>query len=278
MRKLEEDRIIKPELDVGLFFRKINASLPGHMLDFYKLMYVFDGSGLFTIRGRGYPVRAGSVFCVPPDTPHTFMTSGETVYCDIAVRKHIMESREMAELFREPDANDGRILPDAAYADSRTAREIGHLLELMRLEQEEKPKDYKKAMLLDLMRLTVLIRRSPASPPDPGSSKAPLPVIKDYINANLTERSTLRQVAQKYSYSPAHLSRLFSKSEGMSYTRYVKERRLEYARQLLRESVWSASEIAQMAGYTNKTLFFRFFKEKYGMTPDQYRKLNKPKY
>ena len=57
----------------------------------------------------------------------------------------------------------------------------------------------------------------------------------------------------------------------MSYSAYVQHIRLEHAEKLLLSTDKSITEIAEMIGYHNKGFFYRIFKEKYGVTPKEYR-------
>ncbi|MBQ9544538.1 MAG: AraC family transcriptional regulator [Clostridia bacterium] len=280
MRKLDENHIIDEGLEMKLFFRETDKSTPAHTLGFYKLTAVFAGSGSFAVGDKEYPIKDGSVFAVAPDVPHMMMLTGAVSYCDITIRTGFFEEPRiknwLEEVFGTSDARDA--IPAAAYFDRFSAEKLRSGLGDMEKEQIYRQKFFAEKMRLELLSLLLSLARSSGTPQGAVTKKAPMPVIKDYINANISKRLTLAQVAKAYNYSPSYLSRLFSESEKTSFTRYVRDQRLENARRLLRDSSWPTGEIASMCGCTNKTLFYRFFREKFGVTPAQYRKLNKPKY
>ena len=57
----------------------------------------------------------------------------------------------------------------------------------------------------------------------------------------------------------------------MTPAQYISERRLELAgEQLLRKKV-NIAEIAEKTGFSDVSYFCKVFKEKYGITPKQYR-------
>jgi transcriptional regulator GlxA family with amidase domain len=58
----------------------------------------------------------------------------------------------------------------------------------------------------------------------------------------------------------------------LSFTQYVKELRLEKARIFLETTHLRVKEIRARVGATNETHFLRCFKQKFGRTPNQYRK------
>ncbi|TGY97523.1 AraC family transcriptional regulator, partial [Petralouisia muris] len=68
-----------------------------------------------------------------------------------------------------------------------------------------------------------------------------------------------------------YMNTLFKTFKGISIQQYCRNCKLSYAVRLLKEEKSIADIIAQL-GYQNKSYFYRIFKEKYGMTPNEYRK------
>lgn len=82
---------------------------------------------------------------------------------------------------------------------------------------------------------------------------------------------TADALAKTMNYSSNYISGLFRKYLDTSVLQYNREVRLKEAERLLRKSDKSVSEIAYETGYENRSHFYRIFKEKYGMTPMEYR-------
>ena len=57
-----------------------------------------------------------------------------------------------------------------------------------------------------------------------------------------------------------------------SYEQYIKNLRMEKARELLTSTNMKISEICERVGYSNLSYFCRSFRNEYGMTPEQYRR------
>jgi len=74
--------------------------------------------------------------------------------------------------------------------------------------------------------------------------------------------------------SPSHFSRVFRKVVGMSYQEYVNSKRITKAKDLLRTSPRSITEIAVYLGFADTTGFGRIFKKLTGHTPSAYRNLS----
>ena len=97
--------------------------------------------------------------------------------------------------------------------------------------------------------------------------------ISAYIRLHCGENITLPAVAEAFHITPSHLSRLFKSVRGENFSGYVLNQKLMLAADLLvRAPEKSVMEIAESLGYYTPTYFTRLFKEKFGVTPSQYRK------
>ncbi|EMD2213629.1 helix-turn-helix domain-containing protein [Pseudomonas aeruginosa] len=97
---------------------------------------------------------------------------------------------------------------------------------------------------------------------------------KQYIQQHLDEPAlSCERVAAATGVSSRHLARLFAQ-EGSSPGRYLQERRLERARQLLVSPQGRRLDVAEVAyrhGFSSQAHFARAFKARYGMTPSEAR-------
>lgn len=93
-----------------------------------------------------------------------------------------------------------------------------------------------------------------------------------YVEEHLGQNIALRDVSNLFSFSPNHLGVLFKQGTGINFSDYVVERRMEKACRLLQNPRYKIFEVAGQVGYKNLTYFSRQFKDKYGMTPGDYRK------
>lgn len=91
-----------------------------------------------------------------------------------------------------------------------------------------------------------------------------------YIHAHYMEPLTLDGLAKEFSYSAAHLSRLFAGS-GSNFTEFLNEVRIYNACKLLLVSDMSITDIGMTVGFSSSETFFRNFKRLRGMSPRQYR-------
>ena len=100
--------------------------------------------------------------------------------------------------------------------------------------------------------------------------------IEEYLKSNFEDRNlSLGMLAEKFNYSPAYLSLFFKEQFGSNFSTYLEEIRMAEAMRLLRECHRSIEKIAYEVGYNSPNSFSRAFKRKFGITPGQYRQLNR---
>ena len=105
-----------------------------------------------------------------------------------------------------------------------------------------------------------------------GLPSARLRRVLDYIEAHLGEDTSLRQLAELARLSPDHFATLFRQSIGLPPHRYVLERRIVRAKELLAGDELPQAEIAYALGYTSQPHFITMFRKLTGITPGGYRK------
>lgn len=96
--------------------------------------------------------------------------------------------------------------------------------------------------------------------------------LTSIIRANLTRPPSIERMAESINVSVSYLQHLFKRETGISITKYLKELRLQKARGLLETTHLRVKEIRAKVGATDQTHFLRDFKQKFGQTPDRYRK------
>ncbi len=96
--------------------------------------------------------------------------------------------------------------------------------------------------------------------------------ICDIIESEYATELYLDRVAEQIYLSPAYISRIFKKSTGMNFVKYLNDVRLKKAAGLLLEADYPINEISKKVGFSDVSYFCSCFKKKYGMTTVQYRR------
>jgi len=95
--------------------------------------------------------------------------------------------------------------------------------------------------------------------------------IVDYINNNFSQDISLENLAYDSNISTPHLSRLLKESLGMSFQQYLNNQRVKKAKYYLKNTSKSIDEISNQCGFNSRFTFIRMFKLLEGITPTQYR-------
>lgn len=95
-----------------------------------------------------------------------------------------------------------------------------------------------------------------------------------YIDSDYRTAS-LGRIADDFMQPLPVLSRMIKKSTGYTFQELLMRKRFQKAVMFLVETELPIEEIAVNIGYENQSYFYRQFKSRYGMTPNQYRKMHK---
>lgn len=94
---------------------------------------------------------------------------------------------------------------------------------------------------------------------------------RDYIQAHLDQPLNLDKVAMVANMSAAHFCRMFKKATGMNFSEYVNRLRIEKAKQLIRTTGLTISQVAYEVGFNSVTHFNRIFRKITGSNPTEFR-------
>jgi AraC-like DNA-binding protein len=96
-------------------------------------------------------------------------------------------------------------------------------------------------------------------------------MVFQFIERHYHEAINLEDVAQAAGYSPAYLTSLVQEQTGRTIKRWIIERRMAQARQLLRMTTDSVRQVAERSGYTDPGYFTRQFRKFHGISPQIWR-------
>ena len=109
------------------------------------------------------------------------------------------------------------------------------------------------------------------------NTKATLHVkdCKQFIANNIFRKISTKDVALELNMNQIYLERIFREEEGISISQYILNEKMVKAKNLLKYSDKSISDISNYLGYTSQSRFGEQFRKKVGLTPKQYRVNNK---
>ena len=105
--------------------------------------------------------------------------------------------------------------------------------------------------------------------------KKPTRYLMNYMKENYNQIFSLDELARTVNYSPFHLIRIFKAETGKTPFEYLLEIKINRAKQLIKNTKLSITEICFSCGFNNHSHFSTVFKRKTGYSPSQYREIIK---
>jgi AraC-like DNA-binding protein len=182
-------------------------------------------------------------------------------------------SDAMGPLVRDITDYAGRPVPAASPA----LRLLAGYVEVLRREAAAAPPELQRlavAHVYDLVALALGAGRGAAEIADrDGVRAAHLAAIQNDIAENAHKDISIEALAARHQLSPRHVQRLFEES-GTTFTEFVRDARLERARNLLlspRCQHRRISDIAFEVGFRDLSHFNRWFRARFGLSPSDLR-------
>lgn len=242
-----------------------------HYHEFCKLLLICSGKGGYSVDGQHYSLKAGDVVLIGSRCVHRpEFESGipyERIIIYIApefLQKQSLNGCELEKIF---DGSKGYVLR-AEEGECNLLFKIA-----AQLEGELSGDEYGREILGNslLLRLLVQIGRCMQK----GEVQMPSPIVPtnkrvldilDYIEKHLTDEICIDDLSEQFFISKYHMMRLFRSETGQSIHAHVTERRLLYARDLIRQGI-SATDSCFQAGFHSYSSFTRAYGKRFGTTP-----------
>ncbi len=95
-------------------------------------------------------------------------------------------------------------------------------------------------------------------------------LVKTYVRNNYAKDISLNLLASNLGFSASYLTKVFSKVEGCTPSTYIREYRMNIARQLLKNPSATVVSVAEAVGYTDPFHFSKSFKKTFGYPPSEH--------
>lgn len=241
-----------------------------HTHDFCEILYVLSGNGVIAMDGVIYPLKQGDLIVVNPGIPHCESSvSGSKMHLVfLAVEQFEVEGLRKNHLIGNHmppviAGQDYRYKIESYFTDiiSESADKI--------MLSTAMNKNLASALLILILRL--YHSRSERA----ADLKEECRRIKDYIDKNYTSPITLDSLSEQVYISKYYLSHIFKSQTGTSPIKYLINKRISEAAQLLIHTDLSIRDIALRVGYDDPVYFSQMFKKVMDESPAAYRSKHK---
>lgn len=254
-----------------------NTGIQLHSHNFYELIYCRSAFQVeYLVGARRYLLQQGDVVIVPPGVSHCPMLPEKLTE---PYRRYVLW---ISSEFIETMTNMFSYEDDRLKIHTNLIRTVGtgweFLGEMFRKGVREREKGFpgwEAAVAANTLQLLVQIQRALAdSRVKPLQAEKPdlLDRVMGYVENNLGSRITLADTARQFYVSESTVSQLFRKKMGVSFHQCVIQRRLIAAKAMISENI-PMEEVCTRVGFSDYSSFYRAFRQEYGVSPRQYRKL-----
>ena len=248
-----------------------------HHHDFYEVYFFLSGNVQYNIESRSYLLTPGDILLISPMELHQPVFHDDQKDYERIVLW--INQRFLSEL-SPPDQDLTACFDSTLPGHTNLLRPTNAQRQLLsfqleRLTQETQAQDnysaltvltYLAQILISLNRLAISASQSSDNRSVPDSV---VYGVLAYINEHYSEDLTLDHLANRFFISKYHLSREFGRIVGTSVHRYLIQKRLAMAKQMM-SSGMSSSEVYQQCGFGDYSNFYRAFKAEYQITPKEF--------
>ena len=234
-----------------------------HQHDYFEFEYITSGHGVQLINGEDVEVSSGDVLFVTPSDFHGYMS--DRVFHTITV--HFLEDsigRKFRDIVSDADACIIRNAPPAL------ADELSRIYEIYNTNNswtELRLKNSLERILIDFFSIgkqTIPKKRS--------EDKIGEAIL--YINKNYRSGIGSKMISELFYISSEYFSKMFKARTGKGVVEYINDKRIEYAKKLLRGGV-SVTDASYASGFGSERNFCRQFTNRVGMSPRDFKKIQK---
>lgn len=151
------------------------------------------------------------------------------------------------------------------YQNNLDESEVGYSTYLSELKRIENKLELQNWTLHKIMHIMTLVQKNRHQHTSTIVVKA-----KQFIDEHYNEELSLIDISKEVSVSPQYFSKIFKEEIGISFVEYVRKKRVEMAKDMLRSKQYSVKEVCYIIGYNDPNYFSRLFKKLVGVSPTEF--------
>ena len=271
--------MIEPDYEVYRYRSTYMNEVELHHHDFYEVYLLLRGRIEYIVENKIYRMRPGDwMLCSPLELHQARIDTDADAY----ERVVLWIARPYLDRLSTPRTSLTRCFDTTVPGHTNLLRLPGPRSAEMRRELDKlrslhMQESYGSDLLAvcSLVELMVAINQSAADRSMQSALSADMASdrvvdgVLSYINEHYNEALTLDALAERFFISKYHLLRKFEAQVGTTVHRYILQKRLLNAKQLLAGGL-APSEVCTYCGFGDYANFYRAFRAEYGTTPRQY--------
>ena len=275
-----EDNLHIDELFTIHYFEYTNKFFfPGETHDFWEFVCVDKGSVKICMGDKELILHKGDIAFHQPNEFHSVSTYSQTAPNLVVIsfrcksplmnffKEQVLNIDEKERSFLANiliEARELFVTPlDNPYTEQMEKKQVIPIgtEQLIRMNLEQ--------FLLHLLR-RCLTTNKPTNLPATKNITDIFKRVTDYMDANLSNRLTIKEICRDNMIGRTQLQNVFQKETNMGVIEYFSKMKIDAAKHLIRDGLLNFTQISEHLGYTSIHYFSRQFKQITGMTPSNY--------
>ncbi|SKA82511.1 transcriptional regulator, AraC family [Clostridium sp. USBA 49] len=253
------------------------ARISLHHHDFYECYFFISGDVTYLIEGKTYYLKPGDIILINSKELHQAIINNKEIPYERIVlwldksflNKLSTEEINLSCCFENLDRKNVLRLDIELQQNIKTL-----LIKLLNLENYNgigRELLYKSYITEIMVYINNLVFNEEAHLDNDIKKNNLIDEIIDYINNHINEDITIDELAEHFYLSKFHLLREFKKFTGTTIHRYIVQKKLIQAKELILNGI-PIIDVYKQCGFGDYSNFFRAFKNEYGLTPKQFYK------
>ncbi|GAB4243410.1 MAG: AraC family transcriptional regulator [Elainellaceae cyanobacterium] len=216
----------------------------------------------------------GRFVILPAQSVSAWQSEGETRFAHLYFTPEFLSQLAASAFDADPDRFE--LIEGELIQDQQVQRLAASAIELF--SRTDRPLPLETNSLAQVLGVHLIRHYSNLfSKPEPFNrerlSAAQLEAVVEYIDANLGRSLTVQELADLLHLSQYHFLRAFRNTLNQTPRRYVLQRRVTKAQDLIRQGKLSLADIAYQLGFSSQSHLSTAFKQVTGTTPSQFQRL-----
>lgn len=247
-----------------------------HLVKFFIIFFVYEGEGYHTIDFTDYNYKEGTVLLIRKDQIHKFFRSPNVkgyllVFTEEFIISHLnrMEALKSMQLF-----NDSLSFPKIEFQDKEAFSDFTVLIKHMESEYYAKD-NFSIGITRSVLHIVITklfrIKAKAGYFIEDKKYMSQFLAFQKLVEEDCFTSRKVQYYAKKLGVSTKTLNNIANEVVNSSAKTFIDERTIMQIKRLLISTHHSIKEIAYMAGFSDPTNFYKYFKKFSGNSPEVFR-------
>ncbi|MCL6547538.1 MAG: AraC family transcriptional regulator [Alicyclobacillus sp.] len=238
-----------------------------HHHSVYEILYFLDGEGTITLEDQTYDISGGQMVLIVPYSEHSVHARTRMTVLVLVFGDFLAGLASRRELFARALSKS-----KCHMLDTMSANELRDSFRKILYEQNRRDSFSDLAMRSHLLHVLLVLARKWETDRYPDSNAHRANVLRHYIETHYFERISADDLAAMLKVTPRHMNSIFKQQFGLTPMQYLNDVRIRQAKELLAETEKEVVSICFEVGFEALSTFYRAFKNKVGLSPQEYRR------